>query len=250
MTRSRVNDPKIKKWLGQVVGKEGEDLSRHDKWLCMMYPRLKLLHRLLADDGVIFVSIDNNEQASLKLMMEEIFGAANFVGTLIWDLPRGINAGHIARSHEYVLTFAKHKNSLSLFNRSPGQQIESVERCNKKVDARHPASVINFKAGVRYEGIDQKLTGKIAGNEWVEIIGELEFKDGKLAKDVSLRAGWTMKDMIADWFLGKEVFDLKGQKIEEFFFKKKRKTLFSKTTCYAVGQICHERFTRYSNWKR
>ena len=65
-----VNDPKIRKWLGQVVGKEGEDLSRHDKWLCMMYPRLKLLHRLLAKDGVIFISIDDNEQATLKLLME------------------------------------------------------------------------------------------------------------------------------------------------------------------------------------
>lgn len=51
-----VNDPKIKKWLGEVVGKEGEDLSRHDKWLCMMYPRLKLLYKLLADEGVIFHS--------------------------------------------------------------------------------------------------------------------------------------------------------------------------------------------------
>ena len=58
-----VNDPKIKKWLGQVVGKESEDLTRHDKWLCMMYPRLKLLHKLLKDDGVIFISIDDNEQA-------------------------------------------------------------------------------------------------------------------------------------------------------------------------------------------
>ena len=54
-----VNDPRIKKWLGEVVGKEGEDLSRHDKWLCMMYPRLKLLQRLLADDGAIFISIDD-----------------------------------------------------------------------------------------------------------------------------------------------------------------------------------------------
>ena len=51
-----VNDPKMKRWLGQVVGKEGEDLSRHDKWLCMMYPRLNLLHRLLANDGIIFIS--------------------------------------------------------------------------------------------------------------------------------------------------------------------------------------------------
>jgi adenine-specific DNA-methyltransferase len=80
-----VNDPKIRKWLGQVVGKEGEDLSRHDKWLCMMYPRLKLLHRLLAKDGVIFISIDDNEQANLKLLMSEIFGEQNFVSTIVWE---------------------------------------------------------------------------------------------------------------------------------------------------------------------
>ena len=74
-----VNSPLIKKWLGQVVGKEGEDLSRHDKWLCMMYPRLKLLHKLLANDGSIFISIDDNEQAALKLICDEIFGSGNFI---------------------------------------------------------------------------------------------------------------------------------------------------------------------------
>ena len=73
-----VNDPKIRKWLGKVVGSEGEDLSRHDKWLCMMYPRLKLLQRLLSDDGFIFVSIDVFEYANLKCIMDEIFGLQNF----------------------------------------------------------------------------------------------------------------------------------------------------------------------------
>ena len=63
-----VNHPKIKKWLGEVVGKDGEDLTRHDKWLCMMYPRLKLLHKLLAKDGAIFISIDDNEQVYLILL--------------------------------------------------------------------------------------------------------------------------------------------------------------------------------------
>lgn len=79
-----VNDPKIKKWLGEVVGKQGEDLSRHDKWLCMMYPRLKLLHRLLAEDGAIFISIDDNELANLRLLCDEIFGVNNFVGQWHW----------------------------------------------------------------------------------------------------------------------------------------------------------------------
>lgn len=80
-----VNDPKMQKWLGEVVGKEGEDLSRHDKWLCMMYPRLKLLHKLLADDGAIFISIDDTEYASLKLVCDEIFGCDCFVSNISWQ---------------------------------------------------------------------------------------------------------------------------------------------------------------------
>ena len=79
-----VNDPQIKKWLGEVVGKEGEDFSRHDKWLCMMYPRLRLLQKLLSNDGVIFISIDDNEFANLRLVCDEIFGSQNFVATLTW----------------------------------------------------------------------------------------------------------------------------------------------------------------------
>lgn len=80
-----VNDPKIRKWLGEVVGKEGEDLSRHDKWLCMMYPRLVLLQKLLADDGAIFISIDDNEVYNLKLICDEIFSQSNFLGDVIWQ---------------------------------------------------------------------------------------------------------------------------------------------------------------------
>ncbi len=103
-----VNDPRIKKWLGEVVGKEGEDLSRHDKWLCMMYPRLKLLQRLLADDGAIFISIDDNEQANLKLICNEIFGKRNFVAQVVWqkrtspDMRKRFSTGH-----EYIFVYAK-----------------------------------------------------------------------------------------------------------------------------------------------
>lgn len=103
-----VNDPRIKKWLGDVVGKEGEDLTRHDKWLCMMYPRLKLLHRLLADDGVIFISIDDNEQANLKLVCDEVFGGSNLISTLIWKSRqnkdnRPVNG--VSIDHEYILCY-------------------------------------------------------------------------------------------------------------------------------------------------
>src|SRR5438552_8848748 len=68
-----VNSPEIRRWLGQTVGKEAEDLSRHDKWLCMMYPRLALLKEFLTEDGLIFVSTDENEHRYLYLLMDEIF---------------------------------------------------------------------------------------------------------------------------------------------------------------------------------
>jgi adenine-specific DNA-methyltransferase len=77
-----VNSPEIRKWLGAVVGKEGETLDRHDRWLCMMYPRLVLLKQLLRNDGVIFISIDDNELNYLKAVMDEVFGASSYINTI------------------------------------------------------------------------------------------------------------------------------------------------------------------------
>jgi adenine-specific DNA-methyltransferase len=108
-----VNSPKIKKWLGKVVGKESEDLTRHDKWLCMMYPRLKLLHKLLAKDGAIFISIDDNEQANLKLMMDEIFGVGNFINNIIWQKkysPQN-DAKFFSDMHDFIICYAKNRNN-------------------------------------------------------------------------------------------------------------------------------------------
>ena len=104
-----VNDPKIKKWLDEVVGKEGEDLSRHDKWLCMMYPRLKLLQKLLSDDGAIFISIDDNELYNLKSVCDEIFGASCFVSTVSWQRTystRNDSKG-IVSEVEHILVYSK-----------------------------------------------------------------------------------------------------------------------------------------------
>ena len=110
-----VNDPKIKKWLGEVVGREGEDLSRHDKWLCMMYPRLKLLHKLLSDDGVIFISIDDNELYYLKMICDEIYGKRNYISLI--TRPTGTHTGVVNRAivgeSDYALVYAKQINSMS-----------------------------------------------------------------------------------------------------------------------------------------
>ncbi len=113
----KVNSPKIKQWLGKVVGREAEDLTRHDKWLCMIYPRFNLLKQLLSEDGVIFVSIDDNEQSHLKLLLDEIFGEANFIGQItVVGNPRGRDYGGIARMHDYILVYAKNINNTELNN--------------------------------------------------------------------------------------------------------------------------------------
>lgn len=109
-----VNDPHIRKWLGQVVGSEMDDLTRHDKWLCMMYPRLVLLQKLLKEDGAIFISIDDHEQASLRIVCDEIFGTKNFIGQFVINTtPNARDYGAIGKMHEYCLFYAKNIDLLT-----------------------------------------------------------------------------------------------------------------------------------------
>ena len=102
----RVNSPMMRDWLGRVVDRD--DLTRHDKWCCMMLPRLKLLRELLRDDGAIFVSIDDNEVHRLRCLMDEVFGEENFVATAIWQKvysPKS-SARHLSEDHDFVVIYA------------------------------------------------------------------------------------------------------------------------------------------------
>ena len=102
-----VNSPLIRSWINKTVGVD--DLTRHDKWLCMMTPRLRLLRELLTDDGVIFISIDNIELNNLKSLMKEIFLEENFVGVLIWRKKEGGGQtdDYFVTEHEYILVYKK-----------------------------------------------------------------------------------------------------------------------------------------------
>lgn len=120
----RVDSPEIRQWLGKVVGEEAEDLSRHDKWLCMLYPRVVLLRQLLRDDGVIFVSIDENEYGNLRALLDEIFGTTNRVGTIIWKNVTDNNPTNIAIEHEYILCYARRKDRLPKEWKSPNLAVK------------------------------------------------------------------------------------------------------------------------------
>jgi adenine-specific DNA-methyltransferase len=129
-----VNSAEIRRWLGEVVGKEGETLDRHDRWLCMMYPRLVLLKQLMREDGTIFVSIDDNEVGNLRPLMDEVFGTRNFVTAFIWrkvDSPND-NKVSLTPDHEYVLAYARNKDRLRLAQMSAPGIVEAYGQVDER----------------------------------------------------------------------------------------------------------------------
>lgn len=121
-----VNSPLMKEWIKKNANPvDKEDLERHDKWLCMMYPRIKILHELLADDGVVFISIDDNELYNVRCIIDEIFGDQNWVGTIVWKNATDNNPTNISVEHEYVLCFAKRKSSLANVWKSAASDVKA-----------------------------------------------------------------------------------------------------------------------------
>ena len=192
-----VNSPKIKKWLGQVVGKESEDLTRHDKWLCMMYPRLKLLQKLLSNDGAIFISIDDNEQANLKLICDEIFGAGNFVGEVIWFKKRkgSFLSKKLVSLTEYLLCYTKSQN-ISLFGGNPDNSESQpiVKRTNAKKILRIPGNLVKtkLKDGIYKAGIYGE--GSSASN----LINDVIVKDKLIVNEFQIEAPFTWTQTMFD----------------------------------------------------
>ncbi|WP_144603633.1 site-specific DNA-methyltransferase [Algoriphagus algorifonticola] len=170
-----VNHPKIKKWLGETVGKEGEDLSRHDKWLCMMYPRLKLLHKLLAKEGSFWLSIDDNSVVFARTILDEIFGPSKFIATNVWQKRYSReNRGSIGDSHEYILVYSKNPEAFKMLrNKVPIDEKQKKLYKNPDNDPKGPWQSVSLTAqGYRpnqmysIEGPDGKLHFPPEGRCW------------------------------------------------------------------------------------
>jgi adenine-specific DNA-methyltransferase len=214
-----VNDPRIKKWLGQVVGKEGEDMSRHDKWLCMMYPRLKLLHRLLADDGIVFTSIDDDEAHTLRCIMDEIFGRGRRLATFVWRTDGNFdNQAKIKNCHEYVYLYCKEPE---LFQH-PSVIDPSVSGDSKlflpiirntivKNGPKNPEAAVaippgfpaDFAAGV----IPQRM------DFWPRIYDDCYVSNGKVENEVTFSSGWSSLNLLNKFISNnyQSVLDTKNQ---------------------------------------
>ncbi|WP_394664173.1 site-specific DNA-methyltransferase [uncultured Sphingomonas sp.] len=120
----RVSSPLMEAWLGSNVNKE--DMERHDKWLCMMWPRLQLLKELLAQHGVMFVSIDDNELYSLRLMLDETFGTENWLGTIVWKNATDNNPTRVAIEHEYIVAVARDVSAVAEVWKSKDAAVRQV----------------------------------------------------------------------------------------------------------------------------
>ena len=177
-----VNDPRIKKWLGTVVGKEGEDLSRHDKWLCMMYPRLKLLQKLLADDGAIFISIDDNELYNLKAICDEIYGTNCFVAKVTWQNNYSFrnDAKGIPYETDNILVYSKttswNPKRLARTSEMDARYVNYDNDCTAyKVTPIHAPGASTHKSMVY--AIQQPITGELMyppkGRHWKDGQGKL-----------------------------------------------------------------------------
>lgn len=143
-----VNSPEIRAWLGTTVGKEAEDLSRHDKWLCMMYPRLRLLKEFLSEDGAIFVSIGDEEFHHLTLLMNEVFGKKKFQANIVWQSRYSVsNDATFSNSHNFIVVYSKNPEIWKLVrNRLQRSDKQSRQYTNPDNDPRGPWRAIPWDA--------------------------------------------------------------------------------------------------------
>lgn len=206
-----------------------KDGYKSASWITLVDDRIKLGKSFNTRQGLILASVDDKEVANLDWVLSINYGFDPDVYPFIWHLPRGINAGHIAKAHEYILPYFVDRAKTPKFNKPAHIDQTSIERCNKQIDTRHPESEIHFPAGIEFEGDSAVFEAELPGSEIVRIVsGKMIFENGKLKEPVTLSAGWTVKNMILSWLEGKPVFDSKGQPIKRFFFKNNGKLYYEK----------------------
>lgn len=222
-----VNSPEIRKWLGEVVGKEGETLDRHDRWLCMMYPRLLLLKQFLTNDGVIFVHIGKDEIGNLRLLLDEIFGVNCHIETFIFVTEGNTeNAEDVTAVHDYVLAYSR-KPEGSKINMTIDPNVEEgskllrdfAENSVVKNGNTNPASAIELPEGFPcdMEDVDlpafqksEPFMAAVAGNNgWIPRdfkekfdisypirLDPLTVRDGAITRPCRVYSGWSSANKI------------------------------------------------------
>ncbi|MCF6227822.1 MAG: site-specific DNA-methyltransferase [Planctomycetes bacterium] len=214
-----VNSPEIREWLGKTVGKEAEDLSRHDKWLCMMYPRLSMLKQFLSPDGVIFVSIGDDETHHLRTTMDEIYGVKNRFASFVWRTDGNFdNQAKVKNCHEYILAYALNPSRIphpNVVDPSIGSKSklkkDVIQNTIVKNGPKNPVSDVllpaGFPASVKRKDIPAR------DDKWPHFKDNAIIRNNKLKIDLTVSSGWSSKTLLTKFINGgfKLIEDTKGQ---------------------------------------
>lgn len=216
-----VNDPRITQWINKVVGKEAEDLNRHDKWLSMMYPRLLLAEKFLSEDGVIFVSIDDNEIQYLKILMDEIFKRKNLLANFVWESDGNMdNQAKVKICHEYILCYCKDYTKFPypkvidpsiLKNKKSKLHNDQIKNTIVKNGSKNPVSTVILPKGFPCE--IEELFIPARTDKWPHYDQDLIVKDYKLVKPIKAESGWSSKKRLIKFIENdfKPILDDKNQ---------------------------------------
>jgi adenine-specific DNA-methyltransferase len=215
-----VSSPAIRKWLGEVVGKEGETLDRHDRWLCMMYPRLLLLKQFLSEDGVIFISIDDEELHHLRGLLDEIFGVRRRLATFVWRTDGNFdNQAKIKNCHEYVLAYAMNPDRFphpKVIDPSVGVGSKlnraKIQNTIVKNGPKNPVSEVVLPLGFPASVSEARIPAR--SDAWPHYHNEAVIVDSRLANAVTISSGWSSKEILQEFIDSdfQPVRDSKGQR--------------------------------------
>jgi len=215
-----VNSPEMRDWLGKAVGGEADDLSRHDKWLCMMYPRLELLRQFLRDDGVIFVSIDDTELPRLRVLMDDLFLPRNLVACLVWQTEGNFdNQAKIKICHEYVLVYAKDARRFPAppvidpgIDKNSKLFRDTIRNTIVKNGPKNPVSDIVLPAGFPADFESGVIPHR--NNAWPHYGDDVVIENSALSCSAIASSGWSSKAICEEFIAGgcQPVADSKGQK--------------------------------------
>ena len=215
-----VNSPEIRKWLGELVGKEDKTLDRHDRWLCMMYPRLVLLKQFLSEEGIIFVAIDDDEVHHLRELLDEIFGVKRRLATFVWRTDGNFdNQAKIKNCHEYVLAYAINPDRFphpQVIDPSVGSGSKlnraHIQNTIVKNGPKNPVSEIVLPVGFPSSVQEAKILART--NAWPHYLSDAVVESGRLTNQVTISSGWSSKTILQNFIDSdfRPVLDSKGQR--------------------------------------
>ena len=214
-----VNSPEINRWLGEVVGKEIDDLSRHDKWLCMMYPRLVLLKKFLHEEGMLLVSIDDNEVHHLRILLDEIFGAKKRLASFVWRTDGNFdNQAKVKNCHEYIFAYC---NNPERFPHpkviDPSVSVKSklnrpvIRNTIVKNGAKNPVGKVEVPSGFPADFEFGVIRAR--SSSWPHYDVDINIKNSITTNEVVAESGWSSRNLLLNFIENgfQPVKDTKGQ---------------------------------------